>query len=257
MTILSLKEIGFTINGYNLIDQITFDVEPGQITAVVGPNGAGKSTVLRTISGECSGATGSIEFCGKDMARWSSNEKARRMAVLPQFSSLSFPFTVREVVAMGRFPHSSGRKEDESIVKSAMAALDITHLRNRLYTRLSGGEKQRTQLARVMAQIWNPSDDMDRLLLLDEPTAFLDLGHQQQLMQAIRDFSRQGVAVLMVLHDINLATRHAHKVVALQQGRVVANGDSHTVVTEGLIQRLFGTELQVINHPVSGQPLIF
>ena len=139
---------------------------------------------------------------------------------------------------------------------AALEAMDMTQLRDRLYTHLSGGEKQRTQLARVMAQIWRGEDAGARLLLLDEPTASLDLGHQQQLMQRVRDFAAQGVAVLMVLHDLNLALSFADRLLALQGGQLIADGPAVGVLSSDLLGSLFGASVELFHHPQTGRPVV-
>jgi len=171
--------------------------------------------------------------------------------VLPQLSLLNFPYSVEEVVALGRTPHSTGISLDRKIVHEAMEVMDISHLRGRSYTQLSGGEKQRTQLARVMAQIWRKEDASSRLLLLDEPTTALDLGHQQQLMNAVVEFAKNGAGVLMVVHDINIAARYADKILALSCGRCIAQGSTKDVLSENLLQQLFGAEVGIIQDPSS------
>jgi len=226
------------------------------VMAVVGQNGAGKTTMLRAVVGELPVSGGALTLCGRPHHHWRLQERARRLAVLPQASTLNFPFTVAEVVALGRSPHSTGRAVDEEIIRAALAALDIGHLRDRLYPQLSGGEKQRTQLARVMVQIWRAEDIGERLLVLDEPTASLDLGHQQQLMQRVRAFASDGAAVLMVLHDLNLALRFADRLLALHQGAVAAEGPCAEVLTTDLLQRLYGARVELMRHPHDGRPVV-
>jgi len=252
--VLELRELSVSLDGVERLQQVSFALASGEVAAVIGPNGAGKTTLLRVAAGELEATSGRVVLAGRP--RWSLQERARQLAVLPQASSLNFPFTVAEVVALGRSPHSTGQKVDDAIVTAALEAADMAHLRHRLYTHLSGGERQRTQLARVMAQIWRAEDADSRLLLLDEPTASLDLGHQQQLMQKVRDFAAQGVAVLMVLHDLNLALGFATRLLALYQGKLVADGPATEVLSADLLQRLFGAHAELIHHPHTGRPLV-
>lgn len=248
---LSLKQLSVAIRGVDLLHDITASVGQGEILAVVGPNGAGKTTLFRAISGDLDvGITrGEIAVGSEQLLRKPLLWRAKNVAVLPQLSLLNFPYLVEEVVALGRTPHSTGIDIDKEIVEQAMAAMDITYLTGRAYTELSGGEKQRTQIARVMAQIWRPEDSDFRVLLLDEPTTALDLGHQQQLMKAISDFAAQGVAVLMIVHDINLATKYADKILALRCGRSLAQGAIADVVDEQLLEQLFHAKVQLIRDP--------
>lgn len=239
-----------------LLHDISLSVSEGEILAIVGPNGAGKSTLLNIISGDTKLSSGEIALCEKPLDLWLMQERARHIAVLPQLSLLNFPYTVSEVVSLGRTPHSTGLVVDNDIIQQAMQLMDIDRLSGRLYTQLSGGEKQRTQLARVMAQIWREEDAANRLLVMDEPSAALDLGHQQQLMQAIVAFSKQGVAVLMVVHDVNIASRYADTMLALKDGQAVALGPVGTVLDKQLLRTLFEAEVCLVEHPDSKNPIV-
>lgn len=256
MSLLELHNLNVTLGGNLCLNGVNLRLNVDEVAAIIGPNGAGKTTLLRAVAGELQPDSGRVTVCGHAHTHWSLQERARHLAVLPQASALNFPFRVEEVVALGRIPHSTGRRIDDAIVTEALAALDILHLRQRLYPQLSGGEKQRTQLARVMAQIWRAEDADGRLLLLDEPTASLDLGHQQQLMEKVRAFAAQGAAVLMVLHDLNLALGSADRLLALHQGRLVADGPPGEVLNADLLQRLFGARAELFHHPISGRPLV-
>jgi iron complex transport system ATP-binding protein len=237
-----------------LLNNIHCELAAGEILVVIGPNGAGKSTLLKAITGDLS-YSGSLQIEGVAESR---KLQARQIAVLPQLSLLNFPYRVSEVVMLARIPHQTGRAQDQKIVAAALELMDINYLAHRLYTELSGGEKQRVQLARVLAQIWNADDASAgmRLLLLDEPTAALDLGHQQQLMQAIQVFAQSGVAVLMVLHDINLAAQYADKLLGLLASQQVAYGPVKNVITEKIVQQLFDIKATIISHPEHGTPII-
>jgi len=256
MAILEVRNLDVAVAGAKLLHQVSFSLAAGEVAAVIGPNGAGKTTLLRAVAGDIPASSGDLMVCGRTHQQWPLLDKARQLAVLPQTSILNFPFTVAEVVALGRNPHGTGRAADEQIVAEALAALDIAHLRDRLYPQLSGGEKQRTQLARVMAQIWRAEDARERLLILDEPTASLDLGHQQQLMQRIRQMAASGIAVLMVLHDLNLALGFADRLLALHQGKLVANGPCAAVLTSELLHQLYGAYAAVVRHPLDGRSVV-
>jgi len=262
MNVLELKNVSIEkpktkfSNGQNttlLVNNISCAVQAGEILAIIGPNGAGKSTLLNAITGDLK-FSGDMLFNGKAI----NNELlAKQLAVLPQFSLLNFPFRSSEVVGLGRIPHNTGHKLDDEIIQAALELMDIGFLKDRLYTELSGGEKQRVQLARVLTQIWREEDSHGpRLLLLDEPSTALDLGHQQDLMQAVEKFAQQGVAVIMVLHDINLATRYANKFLAMQCSQAIAYGDSKTVITQDNMQKLFGIQTDIIQHPRYQTPVV-
>lgn len=254
-TVLDVTNLSVTIGTSDLVQDLSFSVASGEILAIIGPNGAGKTSALRAISGDLVPAQGQILFNNRPLQAWRPAEKALGLAVLPQANPLSFAFTVSEVVALGRTPHSTGVKIDNEICAAAMAALDVTHLQARSYPSLSGGEKQRVQLARVMAQIWQ-EEGTRRLLLLDEPVTSLDLGHQRQLMHAVRTFADSGVGVVMVAHDVSLAAAYSDRMLALDRGRTVACGVPEQVVTQALINTLFDTEVQVIPHPKTGKPVV-
>ena len=271
MHVLKAKHISVRAGNTHLLKQVSLSIAPGEIHAIVGPNGAGKTTFLKAISGELAYFSGELSLCGFNSSISNSptsnpptnsttakcaRQQACCLGVLPQFSGLNFPFTVSEVVAMGRMPHSTGRDIDQHIIAETMQAMDISHLAQRPYTQLSGGEKQRTQLARVLAQIWRAEDAPARLLLLDEPTASLDIGHQQQLMAAVARFAQQGAGVLMVVHDINLAANYAHFILALKNGECLAQGKTDTLLTPSLLQQLFDTPLHIVPHPISQKPYV-
>lgn len=266
MSVLSIQHLSVHAWGVTLLNQLDLALEAGELLAIIGPNGAGKTSLINTIvnAGHRQQQTeGELLVCGRDYRQWLPSNRAQQVALLPQLNTLNFPFTVAEVVHMGRIPHNTGKKINDAIVDEALTALDIYHLKQRLYTQLSGGERQRVQLARVMSQIWRDKDvaatngdNNKRLLLLDEPTSSLDLGHQQQLMRVIRGFADQGVAIVMVAHDVNLVANHADKLLALCCGEVLAQGSPEEVVRPSLMQKLYQIDIDVITHPVTGKPVI-
>lgn len=242
--------------GRALVRDVSLVVAPGEMLAVIGANGAGKSTLLHAVMGDTSIAGGTIVFDGRAMADYPRRERACRLAFLAQASPLAFPFAVRDVIALGRSPHASGCLVDAGLVEEAATVTDIGHLLDRAYTRLSGGEKQRVQLARVLAQVWRPEDAGDRLLLLDEPVASLDIGHQSLIMRALRRIAATGVAVVFVGHDVSLAAAHADRLIALADGATAASGTPAEVVTEATLARVFDAETHVMPHPVTGTPVV-
>jgi len=241
-------------NAHCLVDSVSCELSAGEILGIIGPNGAGKSSLLKAISGDWA-YQGVLEIIGVSQ---DPVLRARQVAVLPQFSLLNFPYRVCEVVGLGRTPHQSGAQRDAQIIDQALSLMDISFLKDRLYTELSGGEKQRVQLARVFAQIWDQTDAEHglRLLILDEPTTALDIGHQQALMSAINTFANRGVAVVMVLHDVNLAARYANKILALLCSQVVAYGSAQEVITQTNVQRLYDVDIQILEHPVDNTPVV-
>ena len=255
--LLECREISLTRGNRLILDCLDLSLQAGSLTALLGPNGAGKSSLLKCLTGELA-CQGSITLFGRERQSWAGNELAHRVGVLPQSSSLSFPFLCEEVVAMGRLPHSEPASRRDHIVRAAMAHAGVDHLAGRLYPGLSGGERQRVQFARVLAQIWQAPDEpqQPRLLLLDEPTSALDLKYQHQLLAMARALAGRHTAVLVVLHDLNLAARYADRLVMLAQGRLMADGAPAEVLTPALIERLYGYPAQVIHHPQSGLPMV-
>ncbi|WP_298183246.1 heme ABC transporter ATP-binding protein [uncultured Pseudomonas sp.] len=237
-----------------VLADINLELRPGEVLGVLGPNGAGKSTLLGALCGELPLSHGTVWLDQRRLQDWPGSERAQRLAVLPQTSTLNFAFRVEEVVAMGRLPHASGRLRDEQIVKQALEAADALHLAGRSYLALSGGERQRVHLARVLAQLWPGGEG--QMLLLDEPTSMLDPLHQHTTLQATRAFVEQGAAVLVILHDLNLAARYCDRLLLLERGRPHALGSPEEVLRAEPLQAVFGLEVLVQQHPERGHPLI-
>ncbi|MBK1643524.1 heme ABC transporter ATP-binding protein [Thiocapsa imhoffii] len=256
---LKAEKIGFRIAQHRLLEDVGCVVGPGEFVVVLGPNGAGKSTLLRVLSGDLTPTTGAVSLNGRRLRNWSPPVLARQRAVLPQQSALSFPFLVEDVVRMGRSPHRAvARERQETIVQEAMRRADVWHLAGRLYPSLSGGERQRVQLARVLAQIWDPTDLGPRYLLLDEPTSALDIAHQHQLLAIAREMLSGGeLGVLAILHDLNLASAYADRILLLKNGRLVAAGPVAEIMNCADLAAVFGIPVQTIAHPqLAGRHLV-
>ncbi|QBZ91846.1 heme ABC transporter ATP-binding protein [Pseudomonas viciae] len=238
----------------SVLADVDLQLNPGEVLGVLGPNGAGKSTLLAGLCGQLRPAQGQVWLDDRPLAQWDGAERARRLAVLPQSSTLDFAFRVEEVVGMGRLPHQSGRVRDEQIVASALQAADAAHLHGRSYLALSGGERQRVHLARVLAQLW--PGEAGQTLLLDEPTSMLDPLHQHTILQAVREFADRGAAVLVILHDLNLAARYCDRLLLLASGRPVALDTPQQVLRPEPLKAVFGLEVLVQSHPERGHPLI-
>ena len=229
----------------------------GNVIAIVGPNGSGKTTLLRALSGELS-FTGTITLNGTDIRSLKPWQAASQRAVLSQSANLSFPFTVREVVAIGQ---SSGLSSMPArlaarLPEAALERVDLGGFGGRLYQDLSGGEQQRVQLARVLCQVWNPVvDGVPRYLLLDEPVSSLDIKHQLAIMQVARDFADAGGGVIAILHDLNLAAMFADRLVVMSRGRIAAAGPPHEVLNDALIGAVFDVPLHVDIRP-DGVPVV-
>ena len=246
--------VGVTVKAAqkSLLAGVSLRVGRGELVAVVGPNGAGKSTLFHVLAGDRTPASGEVRVLGRALAAWPIEELAGVRAALPQDTNLTFPFTVLEVVLMGRSPHlrSGETAEDFRIARRALALVGMAHAEERLYPTLSGGERQRTQLARVLAQLGGRSAKggvrEGRVLLLDEPISAMDLLHQHTTLRLAQGLARAGASVLVILHDLNLAAQYANRVVLLCAGEIVADGPPDEVLTEERLASVFGVSLRAI-----------
>ena len=231
-----------------VLEDVSATVDRGRFVGLVGPNGAGKTTLLRTVAGVIVPDAGTVRVGGEKIHGLSSRAASRRVAVVPQDTSLAFDFDVREVVSMGRTPHRSRFGGDESgaeTVERALERTDIEHLADRSASEVSGGERQRVLLARALAQ------DAP-VLLLDEPTASLDINHQVRTLELVRDLVREGRTAVAAIHDLNLAAHYCDELLLLGDGRVLAAGPPADVLTEDHLRSAFGTRAAVTRHPVTG-----
>ncbi len=247
-----------------VLDGVDLAVGPGEFVALIGPNGAGKSTLLAAIAGDLEPAGGQILLDGRPLEDWSPRERARRRAVLPQASTLDFPFSVLEVVAMGRTPYGRPGKADAAIARRALALVGLPALAGRPYTRLSGGERQRVHLARVLTQLWDPAFDRRGegprgpapYLMLDEPTASQDLGAQKRVLETARRFADVGGGVLCVLHALDQAARYADRLCLMAGGRITASGPPAAVLTADALEDAFGVPVHIHHPPELDHPLV-
>ncbi|MFG2296535.1 heme ABC transporter ATP-binding protein [Streptomyces sp. NPDC048603] len=230
---------------------IDLTARAGEVLALVGPNGAGKSTLLAALAADLPAADGEVRVGGRPVGEWSAPDLALRRAVLPQAAALSFPFPVAEVVRMGRAPWAGTPREEEdgAAVAAAMAATEVAGFAARPFSALSGGERARVALARVLAQ-------RAPLLLLDEPTAALDLRHQELVLRICRERAAAGDAVVVVLHDLGLAAAYADRVAVLHGGRIAVAGPPAEVFEDGLLSRVYRQPVEVLPHPRTGAPLV-
>lgn len=250
---LTIENLSYLVQGASLIEKISLTVQTGEFLALVGANGAGKSTLLKLISGELSPTVGSICLNDKPLTAYKPHELALQRAVMAQQLEVSFDFTVQEVVMMGRHPHlrfgSGESRKDAKIVQQAMESTETTYLSRRYYPTLSGGEQARVTLARVLAQA-------APLILLDEPTAALDLRHQQLVMGLLKKLTTQGNTVIAIVHDLNLAAGYADKVGIVHQGKLAHLGTPSEVLTEAILEQVFGLPVKVVDHPAREGKLI-
>lgn len=251
----------FGANGRQLLNGITAEFGPGRLHLIMGANGAGKSTLIKLLSRLLRPASGHVTYDDIDIGQFTDRELARRRAVLSQAVEVAFSMPVHELVMMGRYPHFSGRPgaTDEQVCREVIEFFDVANMADRSYGTLSGGEKQRVHFARVLAQIWRPvpaagSHSGTRYLLLDEPLTFLDIRHQLDFMNKIRQFASQpDVVVIGVVHDLNLAARYADRLILLQHGSILADGRTDEVLTAERLDQAFGVMPVLLMNPKDGR----
>ncbi len=247
---LAVQSVSVRIGSATLLHDVSLVAQPGEVLGLLGPNGAGKSTLLSVLAGDRKPDTGSVTLHGRAPGAWPTEALARVRAVMTQSASVAFDFTVHEVVALARMPHAgrTSAADDRRIIAAALALADVAHLAGRLYPSLSGGERQRVQAARALAQVWTATDDAPcRFLMLDEPTASLDLRHQHALLEAIRRFVSSGVGGIVVLHDINLAAAYCDRVALLDRGRLVACGPTRQTLAPERLAEIYGVSLATLD----------
>ncbi|PHP94217.1 Fe(3+)-dicitrate ABC transporter ATP-binding protein [Pantoea agglomerans] len=235
-------------------ENLTVAIPDGELTVIIGPNACGKSTLLRTLSRLVSPLKGQVLLDGNAIAHYATKEVARRLGLLPQSSNAPAGISVSELVARGRYPHQPlfgrWRQEDEMAVQQAMQATGVADLAQQQVDTLSGGQRQRVWIAMVLAQ-------QTPLLLLDEPTTWLDIAHQIELLELMQDLNQQhGRTLVVVLHDLNQACRYASHLIAMRDGKIIAEGKPAAIVTPELIEAIYGLRCIIINDPVAGTPMI-
>ena len=236
-----------------VIERLSLDIVKGQITALVGPNGSGKSTLLKAMARLLKPSAGTVLLDGKAIHSLSTAQVAQQMAILPQGPSAPHGLTVRELVEQGRFPHVGAlrmlRQQDHEAIQQALELTNMTDFVHRPLDSLSGGERQRAWIALTLAQA-------TPVLLLDEPTTFLDIGHQLEVLELVQQLNRErGMTIILVLHDLNQAARYADRMVVLNRGVIVADGAPRDVLTAPLLAEVFGVQVNIVTDPASGAPV--
>lgn len=248
---LELKNVNFSYNGHQVLKDICLSVQPGELVSLIGPNGSGKSTLIKIALGLLPVPEGRVQLFGKPGGVWNLKQLARRVAYLPQNAMLPVAFTVWETVLLGRTPYLGflgvPREEDKELTCAALKRVDALHLAERKIGAVSGGERQRVLLARALVQ-------QPELLLLDEPTTSLDIHHQVAILQLIYTQVEQGnMAVLTVLHDLNLAAAYSDRQILLVDGRILCQGDPVTVLTPANLKAAYGDNIRVVPGLLEGQ----
>ena len=254
MTIrLSLSAVSYRAGSATILEPTTIDFGAGRLVAIVGPNGAGKSTLLRLLGGELIPTTGRVTIDGKPLSNFTDQELALLRSLLTHEGPIDIPYPSSMIVALGRTPHrhraDNSAEHDRAFVAAAMEHLSVTRLADRLFATLSGGERSLVSLARVFAQD-------TPVVLLDEPTGFLDVAFEEHTMRLIREHARSDRIVVAVVHDLNVVARHADRCVVMSKGRVVADGLPPTALTSELLSEVYEHPIHVVEHPLRAGPLI-
>ncbi|NMR28571.1 ABC transporter ATP-binding protein [Crystallibacter degradans] len=245
--------LGFRAGGKLILDGVDCHVPAGTVTGLLGPNGAGKSSLLQLLGAVAVPHAGSVQLAGSNLHALRRKERARQLSLVEQSADTDLPLTVLDVVLLGRLPYRSllagTSDEDLGVARRSLTAVGLDCFTERRYSTLSGGERQRVQLAKALAQ--EPD-----VLLLDEPTNHLDINAQLATMELVRNLAAGGAAVLAALHDINIAAAYCDQVIVLQEGKVAAAGPTSEVLTPDLIRRVYGVDAVVLEHPLTGRPLV-
>lgn len=253
---LSATDLVFRAGARALVDDVSATFDSGRLHLIVGPNGAGKSTLVKLLAGLLRPHSGVVRYDGADVAGRSERQLARCRAVLSQAVEVAFSIPVRELVMMGRYPHFGARPgtTDEQICDEVMRFFEVEPMADRSYGTLSGGEKQRVQFARVLAQIWHPVEGSTRYLFLDEPLTFLDIRHQIDFMEKVKSFAAQrDVVVVGVVHDLTLAARFSDRLLLLHDGRVLADGKPDEILTDANLRTAFQVRPVLLTNPDTGE----
>ena len=255
---LRTENISFSVGKKQILKNVSATFLPGEFNMILGPNGSGKSSFLKIFSGEINKFHGTVLYEDKKIKDLRKEELAKKRAVMSQQADLGFPLLVEEVVMMGRYPHFTfnPNKKDIIICNEVIERMNLFEFKERNYLTLSGGEKQRVQYARVLAQIWEKPPEGYRYLFLDEPLNSLDISYQHEFLQAAVELIKDHTVLIAVMHDINLAAHYADNLFFLKEGELVVHGKPKDILTENIIEKVFNIKTKVIDNPVTGKPLI-
>jgi len=249
---IEARDVSYAVANRKLLDGIDIDIDSGQVVGIIGPNGAGKSTLLAMLAGDLRGS-GQLRIGGEDLSAMRPVALARQRAVLPQQTVVQFPFTGRQIVNMGRYPHHSeaanSADDDHAAVEAALVATDTADFADRVFPTLSGGEQARVTIARVLAQ-------EAPIMFLDEPTSALDVGHEEKIMTSLVALAKAGRLVVAAFHDLNVAAAHASRLAIIDGGRIVADGSPDEVLTSERLSEIWKQPMTVMRHPNRDCPLV-
>lgn len=253
MNSIETEKLDIAYDDHLIVEALNIKIPQGKITSIIGPNGCGKSTVLKAVGRILKPRNGMVYLNGDDIRGLSTREVATRMAILPQTPSAPNGLTVNELVAYGRFPHQRGfgklTPEDKKIIQWALSATKLTELQNREVDTLSGGQRQRVWIAMALAQ-------QTDLILLDEPTTYLDMAHQLEVLELLYELNRkQGCTIAMVLHDLNLAARFSDYMIAIREGTIIRHGNPDQVMTREVLKAAFCIDAEIVHEPRTGRPV--
>ena len=257
VTMLSVSSVSYNVGKKQILKNVSADFHPGTFNMILGQNGSGKSSFLKIFSGEIRNFSGEVLYDNQPLHSYKKNELAKFRAVMSQQPELSFPLTVEEVVLMGRYPHFDIKptKKDLSICEAVMQRMQLEPFKERNYLTLSGGEKQRVQYARVLSQIWE-NKTTSRYLFLDEPLNNLDIAYQQEFLELAMELKTPETTLIAVMHDINLAAQFGDQLFFMKDGEIAAQGKPASILSEMLIEQIFGVKTTLITTPVSNLPLV-
>lgn len=249
------SDISLSLHGQKILHDINLTLRPGTFVAVVGPNGAGKSSLLKVMAQEYTNYSGSVVINKKASKAYSPKELSHVRAVLSQQASVQFQFTAQQIILLGRHAHLTTKNENLRIAEEVMSLTDTLHLRERIYLTLSGGEKQRVQFARVLAQVWEDTG-FPRYVLLDEPTSSLDIAQQQNIFGLATSICERNIGVLAIIHDLNQAVQYADELYFIRDGKMIASGEPQDVFTKANIEETFCCHVNIYHDPCSNCPYI-
>ena len=254
---LNARNVTYSIGNFRLVEDITLDFKSGELAVIMGQNGAGKSTLLKILAGSLKHYAGEVIMMDRSLDSFSDLELAKTRAVLSQHYDVSFPIPVGEIVLMGRYPHfkNTPSANDNVICEKAMEMMGVTQLSDRDYNTLSGGESQKVQMARVLAQIWQAEENEQKILFLDEPVSSLDLHYQHYILRIAKEYAKSNILVIAVLHDINLAFNYADRVIFMKTGKIVKTYSGDEEVDKAVVSEVFDVKTEIIKNPFSNKPI--